>query len=87
VSVAIDPAATTAVKSCAGFERRQLTLGDEMPVLKKMHVMEVVQHAAAYLQLAADQYPEVAAEMRALATRLSVLAQAIAALPARDGSE
>jgi hypothetical protein len=58
-----------------------------MPVLKKVHIMEVVQHAAAYLQLAADQYPEVAVEMRALAVRLSALAQAVATLPARDGSD
>jgi hypothetical protein len=58
-----------------------------MPVLKKVHVMEVVQHAAAYLLLAADQYPEFAAEMRALAARLSALAQKVAALPARDRSE
>jgi hypothetical protein len=58
-----------------------------MPVLKKVHVMEVAQHAAAYLLLAADQYPEVAPEMRELAARLSVLAQEVAALPARDRSD
>jgi hypothetical protein len=58
-----------------------------MPVLKKVHVMEVAQHAAAYLLLAAEQYPEVAVEMRALSARLSVLAQVVARLPVRDGSE
>lgn len=53
-------------------------------ILKKVHVMEVAQHAAAYLQVAADDYPEVAAEMRTLAARLSTLAQEVAALPGRD---
>jgi hypothetical protein len=56
-------------------------------ILKKVHVMEVVQHAAAYLLVAADDYPEVADEMRTLAARLSALAQDVAALPARDRSD